>query len=379
MSLKTIYVGRLDEEKGIKHLIFAIEQLLRENYDIIIHIYGQGQYTSTIISLATQYPKNILYHGWQKKNTILTKRKRMDYFIMPSQFLETFGLTACESLLCWVPVIGNKKGGLVPFIDDILNIQEYTWHHDWEKIYNLITYLIDNNIKKSQFSKIIEKTTLSYNKENRYHQSSQFLPHGKTTLFISDYINYNGGGIETHIHDSITILQEHHNKTQLYGHQAPVGKFALIKKLQMMARSSFNIIDSIKIQRKIKKNGIWLIRRHSISRVIGRLPLAYTSTDNHIISHHELGLFHPYPSKTYNIRQIPHSWSLFSFIKAGNTKNPIKIIAISGKYCLIRLIHKQLKKKVKTHIVPSERMIDIVKARHPQKQVICIPHFVDIE
>ena len=99
MSLQTIYVGRLDEEKGISHLIQAMKILLSESKNIILHIYGTGAYRDNIERLAQEYPKNIFYYGWQKKNTILNQWKEMDYFIMPSQFLETFGLTACESLL----------------------------------------------------------------------------------------------------------------------------------------------------------------------------------------------------------------------------------------------------------------------------------------
>lgn len=307
MALNTLYVGRLDKEKGIDSLIDAFTTLLQDNYDIILHVYGTGQYNNQIQKLSQQYPNNIIYHGWQKKNTILTQRKRMDYCIMPSQFLETFGLTACESLLCWVPVIGNKKWGLVPFINDTLNIQSYPWTTDGEKLTNTLQYLINNHITKDNFTKLIKQAQTSYSKESRYRQIQSFLPLKQTTLLISDYINYNGGGIETHIHDSITILNQHQQNTKLYGHQAPQ---STIKKLRNMALSLFNIKDSIIINQKTKKDNIWLIRRHSISRVIGWLPLCSTSTDNQIISHHELGLFHPYPSQTYQISQIPQARSL---------------------------------------------------------------------
>lgn len=39
---------------------------------------------------------------------------------MPSEFLETFGLVALESLHAGIPVIGYKKGGVIPFIHDRL-------------------------------------------------------------------------------------------------------------------------------------------------------------------------------------------------------------------------------------------------------------------
>jgi len=41
---------------------------------------------------------------------------------MPSEFLETFGLVALESLHAGIPVIGYKKGGVIPFIHDRLTL-----------------------------------------------------------------------------------------------------------------------------------------------------------------------------------------------------------------------------------------------------------------
>ena len=298
---------------------------------------------------------------------------------MPSQFLETFGLTACESLLLWVPVIGNKKGGLIPFIDNVLDITHYKGNHDGEKLATLLQYLITNKIEKKDFSDFIQQTKTLYSKDARYRQIKYFLPLEKEILLISDYINYNGGGIETHIHDSITILKRHHHNTLVYGHHAIQGKFARLTKLFIMALSLINVPSALRIKLFLKRRSVWLIWWHSISRTIGRLPLTVCNINNQIITHHELWLFHPYPSKTYSLDQIPKARSLHSFIQAGKPNNTLQIIAIIGKYSLIWLIHKQLKRKIKTHIVPSERMVSMVKQRHPQAQVVCIPHFVDLE
>lgn len=379
MVLETIYVGRLDEEKGIAHLLQAITTLLKTNQKIILHIYGTGSYKEQIEQLTQIYPDNVFYYGWQKKNDILSQWRKMDYFIMPSQFLETFWLTACESLLSWVPVIGNKKWGLVPFIDKRLDISQYKGKSDGEKLTELLQYLIENNIEKKNFSDLIQQTQKKYNKDTRYRQVKDFLPSKKDILLVSDYINYNGGGIETHLHDSRAILEQHDHTTHLYGHQAIQWKFARFSKLFVMALSIFNLPSALGITYSLKKNPIWLIWWHSISRSMGRLPIALSGNTNQIITHHELWLFHPYPSKTYSLEQIPKARSLSSFILAGNPNNIIQKVGIIGKYILIRLIHKQLKRKVKTHIVPSEWMKDMVQQWHPESPVICIPHFVDIE
>lgn len=378
--MQFLYVGRLDKEKWIESLIFCIEQLIQRNIDFHIDVYGEWLYTSHIKKLSHTYPNYITHHWRKHKKEIIWQRTKADFFIMPSTFLETFGLTACESLLCWVPVIGNKKWWLIPFIDDTLDIQQASWKNDWERLYNLISSLINNNITKTQYNNLIKSTKETYTTAKWIEAIQTITQEYKKILMVSDFVNYNWGGIETHIHDISQLLKTHNYHTTIYGYQAPTGKWAMIKKIIMMLASICNIWDSYIIHQKIKKNSIWLVWRHSISRIIGRLPIRWTSQHlKQIITHHELGLFHPFPSKTTQEDQIPIARSLSAFIKAGQTNNFFKKIAIAWKYIMIRCIHKQLQKKIQTHIVPSERMIPMVRQRHPHTHIICIPHFVTIK
>lgn len=380
ITMQFLYVGRLDKEKWIETLILSIEQLISKRKQFHINIYGQWAYTSHVKSLSNIHPKYVTYHWRKSKKEIIWQRKQADYFIMPSTFLETFWLTACESLLCWVPVIGNKKWWLIPFIDDTLDIQQILWENDWEKLYILISKLIDNNISKTWYESLIQTTRKTYTTTQWITSIERIFWNNKNKiLMISDFINYNWGGIETHIHDACHLLQDNNYDITIYGNQAPTGKRATLKKLTLMTKSLCNIWDYYTIWKEIKRKRIWLIWRHSISRVIWQLPLRGTdNTTQQIITHHELGLFHPFPSKTTDENQIPDARSLTAFIKAGQTNNFFKKIAIIGKYCMIRCIHKQLQKKIKTHIVPSARMIPMVRQRHPNANIICIPHFVTV-
>lgn len=356
--------------------MFCIKKVIEDNLDFHIHIYGKGQYTDNITTLARLYPANITYHWRKQKKDIVEQRKISDFFIMPSLFLETFGLTACESLLSWIPVIGNKKWWLTPFIHNTLDIQQSTWQHDGEKLYNLIRHLIVHKITKNQYTDFITSIQNIYTIDHRINNLNKNISLSKNIMMVSDFINYNGWGIETHIHDASHILKNNNYNVNIYGHNAPSWPYAMIQKLVIMTLSFFNIYDSNKLLQIIKKKNIWLIRRHSISRVFGRLPLWLVSHNHQIITHHELWLFHPFPSKTTQENQLPKARSLWAFVKAWQTNNIFKKIAIVGKYCMIRCIHKQLQKKIKTHIVPSEWMISMVHKRHPNAHVVCIPHFV---
>lgn len=382
ISMKIIYVGRLDKEKWIETLIWYINYLIQQNRtDIKFYIFWWGKYNQQIQYLHENNGDIVQYYGWKNKKEIVWLWSTMDFFFMPSTFLETFWLTACESLLLWVPVIWHKKWWLEAFITDELNIDNYKGGNDVEKTINIIDHIIQNPIDTIKLQKHILYVKNTYTISNRTNNIQNILPkHVKNILLSSDFINYNGWWIETHIHDSKDILKKLYH-ISLYGQVAPSWRRASMRKLILMIQSSCNIKDSYYINNMIKEQHIDTIWRHSISRVLGWLPLWVNSNKQlqQIITHHELWIFHPFPSKVKEYNQIPKPRSLVSFIKAGQTNNIFIIIGIIGKFFLIRLIHKQLQKNVDIHIVPSSWMVKIVKERHPNKQVIVIPHFVTLQ
>lgn len=167
-----IYVGRLDKEKWIEALLFCIKQL-KGRKNIHFHIYWKGSYSGEILKLAQENTKTVSYYWRKDKKEISIQRSKCDFFIMPSNFLETFWLTACESLMLWVPVIWKKKWWLMPFIHQELNIENQNWANDNEKLHTLLQDIIQNN-RENKLHKIhwedktrIFKTKLgSVNKKN---------------------------------------------------------------------------------------------------------------------------------------------------------------------------------------------------------------------
>lgn len=382
--MQCIYVGRLEKEKGIESIIWLITYMHKNNMNNFhIEIFGKGLYSNNIEKLAKEYPKLLTYHGRKNKKEIQKIRIDMDYFIMPSTFLETFWLTACESLTLWVPVIGHKKGWLIPFIDDELDISTAEGENDTKKLINIVSQLLTSQMSKESFSDIVKNAKREYTIQNRTNSINNFIPTSiNTILMVSDFINYNGWGVETHIHDVKEILWDQY-KVSIYGHQAPTDNYARIKKFILMLLSISNIKDSIQISKKIQKENIWLIWRHSISRVIGRLPIAWINRGKykhrkmqHIMTHHELWIFHPFASRVTDINQLPKARSLSSFIRTGQTNNIVIKLGICGKYFLLWLLHKQLQKTIQTHIVPSERMRPMVQSWYPHANIIVLPHFV---
>jgi glycosyltransferase involved in cell wall biosynthesis len=120
MVFKFVYAGRLDQEKGIEDIVFAVRKILEEQqFDIYVDIFGQyGNCGKIVEDLVQEYPDVLQYHGRQPKSTIIPYRKGSHFLLMPSHFLETFGLTCLDAYAFGKPVIGYQKGGLRELILD---------------------------------------------------------------------------------------------------------------------------------------------------------------------------------------------------------------------------------------------------------------------
>lgn len=144
--------------------------------------------------------------------------------------------------------------------------------------------------------------------------------------------------------------------------------------------SMINFWESIKIQRQIKKRDPNLIRYHSTMRYLGRMPIRVNkySKAKKWMMFHDLGYFAPFPSTLFQEKDIRTPLTLRHFLQTQPTKNPIKILAIIGKYISLKLIQNQLKKRIDTFLVPSDFMVDILHKSYNIKneKIKVFSHFI---
>jgi hypothetical protein len=141
-----------------------------------------------------------------------------------------------------------------------------------------------------------------------------------------------------------------------------------------------NIYEAIKLKYRIKKMKPDLIRYNSVMRYLGRAPVRISkySTAKTWMMFHDLGYFAPFPSRLTQENQIRTPFTLSNFLKSQPTKNPIKKLAIIGKYISLCLIKNQLKKRIDTFVVPSDFMVDIVHKSYKisNENIKVFPHFI---
>lgn len=123
-----------------------------------------------------------------------------------------------------------------------------------------------------------------------------------------------------------------------------------------------------------------LIRYNSVIRYLGRMPLRVSkkSPAKKRMMFHDLGYFYPFPSQLTSEHQIKTPLTLKHFLASYPTNNPLKKIAMMGKYLSLLLIKKQLQRRMDTFLVPSEFMKDIVHKsyRIEDEKIATFPHFI---
>lgn len=111
-----LFVGRLDEVKGIGPLIKAFKELLLTNPDIHLIIAGDGNYTQWLTE-ATDCCTKVTFTGRLCKKRIIELYQIADIGVMPS-IHEEFGLVAIEMMMQKLPIIVGNTGGLSEIIKD---------------------------------------------------------------------------------------------------------------------------------------------------------------------------------------------------------------------------------------------------------------------
>lgn len=108
-----IYVGKLDESKGIVELLKVWKKL---DTKYCLTIIGSGEIEEKLKKEYQQ--RNIIFKGKCSREDTLQMIASSKYLIQPSLLYETFGLTIIEAMNFGVPVIGFDIGTRRDFIVD---------------------------------------------------------------------------------------------------------------------------------------------------------------------------------------------------------------------------------------------------------------------
>ena len=114
MTTKTqfLYIGQLEEHKGIRELLAATEEVGSE---MELHIAGEGSLAEFVAPRA-ELDARIHFHGFFSLNHLIQLLRSVDAVVVPSICYENSPTVIYESYLVGVPVIASNIGGIPELI-----------------------------------------------------------------------------------------------------------------------------------------------------------------------------------------------------------------------------------------------------------------------
>jgi len=381
-KLGLLYFGRLEREKWFDAILQMIEMFGKEKKELPfeIFVFGDGSYADQLKSLTLTH-KEVHYFGRQNLQTIKRYIPNCQYCLMPSTFLETFGLTALTALSRGLPVIGFAKGGLAPFVAPELDLTLEYGRNDAEKLFHLI-----KKLQNAPLTKGVAKRGDLYSVQIRKEKFKTLAgPDVKKILLVSDFKN-RIWWIESYILDAKDILESMGYQVELFGSKLPSWLRGKLMKYLGMLIAICNDRQWLRLFFKLRKykftrwGGPDLIRYHSVLRHLGWESIRWSQffPAKKRMMYHDFGYVHPFPHALTHVHQIKTPFTLKHFLQSANTRNPLKLLAVLFKYCSVALIKNQLKKRIDLHLVPSEFMTDIIHKSYkisPDK-IKAFPHFI---
>lgn len=155
-----IYVGRLDDRKGIDFLVLTMKKINFKNKNIRLNIIGIGKNKNKLINFSRINNLNIKFHGFLSDPQLEQLYKKINIQIVPSVF-EGFGISVLEGMVNQVPIIATNVDG----IKDIIKPN-----------YNgiLINYGNQNSLASSVLNLLENRQLSNYLVKNAYESLNQY-------------------------------------------------------------------------------------------------------------------------------------------------------------------------------------------------------------
>ncbi len=396
-----VYIGRMEEEKWFDLVISLLRSIFFEsqNYKnkVRFFIFGDGNlkkdflwsfqwitdlFEDNITTLLSKNYKTINYFGRQDRQLIDEILEISNFSLMPSRFIETFGLVGLESCTKWVNVIWYRRWWLANFVLPEFDISTYEWNTEVKKLRKLFDNIIENYwlAKINNISKQSIEISQRFNQEAWLEKFKSMFEKQKI-LMVSDYLP-NIWWIENYILKTSDLLTKNWFTVEKFGRDGLKWKMPKWLKILWLPCTAWNFWFAKKLKEKImtfKPDLIWF---HSVSRFAGWLPLYQTKSKDYKrwIMYHDLWYFCAYPSKINNEEKLYKKLTLFNFLKTAGTKNIFKLIAVCFKYLSNFSIYQNLKKdNFDKHLVPSEFMVKILLSQYEliRDKIEILEHFKD--
>ncbi len=122
---RILFVGGIEERKGLDVLIRALARIKMDIPDIELHIVGgirKVVYHHSILGLIRSHnlEKNVVFCGQLPDSALLHEYREAAVFVLPS-YEESQGIVILEAMATGTPVVATRAGGIPDMIQDGIN------------------------------------------------------------------------------------------------------------------------------------------------------------------------------------------------------------------------------------------------------------------
>lgn len=157
-----LFVGRLDDGKGVPDLIEAVCEM-----DVQLRIIGDGNRREKFESLASRRldPDSYEFVGEVPHDEIHAEYQSADMFCLPS-YHESFGIVVIEALACGLPVVTTNLDAIEEYVDDGENALLFE-PGDVEALEDAINHIRNSEDLRQKLSSSGRETALQYSWESQ--------------------------------------------------------------------------------------------------------------------------------------------------------------------------------------------------------------------
>lgn len=106
-------VRNLIPRMGLENLIYAMKEVIKSIKNILLIIGGEGELRIKLQNLISEFnlSGSVKLQGFIPEEELPLYHQAADFFVLPTRYLEGFGLVTVEALACGTPVLGTPIGG----------------------------------------------------------------------------------------------------------------------------------------------------------------------------------------------------------------------------------------------------------------------------
>lgn len=299
-----LFVGRLDEIKGVHYLIKAFKRLYKDDQSLHLWLVGDGDFSGHLAD-AQDVWEAITFTGRTDKTYTEQLYNKAYIGVLPS-FHEQCSYTAIEMAMHGIPLVGTDSTGLYEMLkytpENIVHIDEESFDEDTfvVELSKKIQHLLDDNAYHCQSSQLMRQTYLeNYTidlmranyiklidclKENRNILSDEMLQNIDYQMF--EYINkrpeidlnfFGMTGVGYYLWRRVSLLGDS-NDNRILSHSLMIQEYLIyyldwmIEEINNLTAKEIEMLDLNKLHSlvlELHKSGFYKVGVRKISNMLG--------------------------------------------------------------------------------------------------------------